>query len=106
MANVKVFQKQVKGHGQGHMFKMYGAIGKVLSSGINTSNMKAQCLRKKKVMTNVKVFLDHFVSVTLIGQIGINLLHCMKYTRSGCSAAGVCKRRLPLNSDPTCLYSI
>ena len=31
MANVKVFQKYVKGHGQGHMFEMYGSVGKVLS---------------------------------------------------------------------------
>ena len=31
MANVKVFQKLVKGHGQGHKFKIYGTVGKVLS---------------------------------------------------------------------------
>ena len=31
MANVKVFQKKVKGHGQGHIFTLYGAIGKTLS---------------------------------------------------------------------------
>ena len=29
MASVKVFEKEVKG--QGHMFKMYGSIRKVLS---------------------------------------------------------------------------
>ena len=26
MANVKHFQKYVKGHGQGHMFKIYGTV--------------------------------------------------------------------------------
>ena len=31
MANVKVFQKLVKGHSQGYMFKIYGSVGKVLS---------------------------------------------------------------------------
>ena len=31
MVNVKVFQKKVKGHGQGHIFKIYGTAGKVLS---------------------------------------------------------------------------
>ena len=31
MANVKVFQKYVKGHGQGHKFKIHGTVGKVLS---------------------------------------------------------------------------
>ena len=33
MVNVKVFQKKlkVKGHGQGHKFKIYGTVGKVLS---------------------------------------------------------------------------
>ena len=30
MANVKVFQKRVKGHSQGHMFKMNGFVGKGL----------------------------------------------------------------------------
>ena len=28
-----VFQKWVKGHGQGHMFRIYGTFGKVLSYG-------------------------------------------------------------------------
>ena len=31
MTDVKVFQKYVKGHGQGHMFKIYGTKGKALS---------------------------------------------------------------------------
>ena len=31
MANVKVFQKQVKGHSQDHMLKIYGTLGKALS---------------------------------------------------------------------------
>ena len=31
MADVKVFQKQVKGHSQGHMLKMNGFVRKVLS---------------------------------------------------------------------------
>ena len=31
MAYVKVFQKWAKGHGQGHMFKIQGSDGKVLS---------------------------------------------------------------------------
>ena len=31
MADVKVFEKSVKGHGQGHMFKIYGTNGKALS---------------------------------------------------------------------------
>ena len=30
MADFKVFQKKVKGHGQGHKFKIYGSVGKVL----------------------------------------------------------------------------
>ena len=28
---LKFLQKKVKGHGQGHMFKIYGTVGKVLS---------------------------------------------------------------------------
>ena len=28
---LKFFQKKVKGHGQGHKFKIYGTVGKVLS---------------------------------------------------------------------------
>ena len=31
MYRVKVFKMYVKGHGQGHVLKMYGSIGKVLS---------------------------------------------------------------------------
>ena len=31
MANVKVFEKYVKGHGQGHKVKMYGTVGKVFT---------------------------------------------------------------------------
>ena len=31
MADVKVFEKSVKGHGQGHMFIIYGKIEKALS---------------------------------------------------------------------------
>ena len=31
MANVKVFEKSVKGHGEGHMLRIYGTIGKALS---------------------------------------------------------------------------
>ena len=31
MANDKVFEKYVKDHGQGHMFKIYGTLGKALS---------------------------------------------------------------------------
>ena len=31
MANVEVFQKKVKGQGEGHKFKIYGTVGKVLS---------------------------------------------------------------------------
>ena len=31
MANVKVFQKSVKGHGKGHTLKIYGTIRKALS---------------------------------------------------------------------------
>ena len=31
MADVKVFEKSVKGHGQGHLLKIYGAIEKALS---------------------------------------------------------------------------
>ena len=32
MVNVKVFfQKKAKGHGQGHKFKIYGTVRKVLS---------------------------------------------------------------------------
>ena len=30
MANVKVFEKYVKGYGQGHKFQIYGTVGKVL----------------------------------------------------------------------------
>ena len=28
---LKFFQKKVKGHGQGHKFKIYGTVGKVLT---------------------------------------------------------------------------
>ena len=28
---LKFFQKKVKGHGQGHKFKIYGTVGKALS---------------------------------------------------------------------------
>ena len=31
MTNIKVFQKKVKGDGQGHKFKIYGTVGKILS---------------------------------------------------------------------------
>ena len=31
MDNVKVFQKEVNGHGPGHTFKIHGTIEKVLS---------------------------------------------------------------------------
>ena len=31
MANVKVFPKKVKGHGQGYMLKIYGTVVKALS---------------------------------------------------------------------------
>ena len=31
MANVKVFQKYLKSHGRGYMFKNYGTIEKALS---------------------------------------------------------------------------
>ena len=31
MYRVKVFQMKVKCHGQGHMLKIYGTVGKVLS---------------------------------------------------------------------------
>ena len=31
MANVKVFQKYVKCHGEGHKLKIFGTVGKVLS---------------------------------------------------------------------------
>ena len=30
MANVKFFEKKVKGHGQGHTIKIYGTNGKAL----------------------------------------------------------------------------
>ena len=45
MANDKVFQKLVKGHCQGHLFKIYGTIGKVLSQGTHMPNMKVLSLR-------------------------------------------------------------
>ena len=45
MANVKKIQKYVKGHGQGHMFKIYGTAGKILPQGTHMPNMKALSLR-------------------------------------------------------------
>ena len=45
MCRVKVFQMQVKGHGQCHMLKIYSTIGKVWSLGTRMPNMKALSLR-------------------------------------------------------------
>ena len=44
---VKVFQMQVKG--QGHVIKIHGTIGKVLSYGTHLPNMKALSLKVKKL---------------------------------------------------------
>ena len=41
MGNFKVFKKGVKDHSQGHMFNIYGTIGKVLSPGTHMANLKA-----------------------------------------------------------------
>ena len=54
MTNVKDFQKKVKGHGQGHMFKMYGTFGKALSKGTLMPNMKALSLTVKKIYKMLK----------------------------------------------------
>ena len=55
MANVKVFPKKVKGHGQGHKFKIYGTVGKVLSR-ITHAKYERLISKSKEVMANVKVF--------------------------------------------------
>ena len=39
-AKVKVFQIKVKGNGQGHVLKIYGTIGKVLSEETHMLNTK------------------------------------------------------------------
>ena len=43
------FQKQVKGHGQGHKVKIFGMDRKVLPQGIHTCNMKALSLLVQKL---------------------------------------------------------
>ena len=60
MANV---QKQVKGHSQGHTFKIYVIIGKALSKGTHLPNMKALSLRIKKLWLMTK-FLRRRLKVT------------------------------------------
>ena len=45
MANVKVFQKWVKGHVHGHMFQIYGTVGKALSQRTHMPNMNVLSLR-------------------------------------------------------------
>ena len=52
---LKLFHKEVKGHGQGHMFKIHGTIEKVLSWGTHMPNMNPLSLIVKKVMANIKV---------------------------------------------------
>ena len=52
MANVKVFQKYAKGRIQGHVFKIYGTMGKVLLYGTHMPNIRSQSLKIKKVMAN------------------------------------------------------
>ena len=49
MTDVYVFQKYVKGHGQGLMFKIYDTVAEVLSLGIHIANMKALSLTIKKI---------------------------------------------------------
>ena len=56
MANVKVFEKYVKGYGQGHTFKIYGTLGKALSQGTDKQNMKALSHRIKKLWWMLKFF--------------------------------------------------
>ena len=54
---LKFFQKYIKCHGQGHIFKIYGTIAKALwYKEIHIQNIKALSFRMKKVMANVKVF--------------------------------------------------
>ena len=55
MANVKDFQKLVKGHGQGHMFKIYGTVGRPCHKK-HIPNMKALSLRIRKLRLMIKVF--------------------------------------------------
>ena len=55
MANDKVVQTKVKGHGQGHMFKIYGTVRKVLY-GTHMPNMKAFSLWIKKLWLMLKFF--------------------------------------------------
>ena len=50
MANVKNFSKvTVKGHGQGHMFKIYGTARGPCNQGTHVPSMKALSLRIKKL---------------------------------------------------------
>ena len=65
MANVKVFQKKVKGHLQGHIFKIYGIIRKALSWGTCMPNMKAIPLRTKELWPMLKVFFKSRSKVTV-----------------------------------------
>ena len=48
ICRVKVFQMEVRSHSQGHVLKMYGTNGKVLSEGTHMPNMKALSLRVRK----------------------------------------------------------
>ena len=55
MANVKVFQTKVKGHGQGHMIKIFGTNRKALSQGTQLK-YESPISYSAIVMTNDKVF--------------------------------------------------
>ena len=45
---------KVKGHSQGHVIKIYGTIGKVLSYGTYLPNMKALSFKVKMLSANQK----------------------------------------------------
>ena len=54
MCRVKVFQIKVKGHGQGHMIKIYSPIEKVLSQRTHLLHYKALCLMVRKLYAGLK----------------------------------------------------
>ena len=55
---LKLFHKEIKGHGQGHMFKINGTIEKVLSWWTHMSNMNPLSLTVKKLWPKLKFVID------------------------------------------------
>ena len=56
MANMKVFQMSVKGHGRGPTFKLFGTIGKALSSVTHMPIIKS-LLHTVQILAHVTPFI-------------------------------------------------